>query len=74
MYKLVGRLEYDGEIIETIELSGAGTYDEIIDKRHKLWEREHNNRYKMIKEIAKEKGLDFEKTKIWLAIEEVDEQ
>ena len=74
MYKFVGKLEYDGEIIEEIELFGAGTYDEIIDERHKLWEAEHNNKNQMVKGIAKEKGLDFEKLRMWLAIEEVDEQ
>ena len=74
MYKLVGRLEYDGKIIETRELFGPGTYDEIIEERHKVREVQHNNKYPMVKGIAKEKGLDFEKLRMWLAIEEVDEK
>lgn len=70
MYKLVLRLEYDGEDIETRELFGPGTYDEIIEERHKVYERELTNRYQGIKEIAKEKGLEFEKLSGTLAIEE----
>lgn len=73
MCKLVGRLEYDGEIIEEIELFGPGTYDEIIEERHKIRERELTNRYQGIKEIAKERGLEFEKIRMPLAIEEVEE-
>lgn len=73
MYKLVGRLEYDGEIIETIELFGPGTCDEILDERDKVRERELTSRYQMIKKIAKEKGLEFEKTRLILDIDEVEE-